>query len=239
MGIVAHTLVKNEERFIWFAINSVIDYMDEMYVWDNGSGDATIKIIKSIKSPKIKFKDVSGIRPELARQRMLEGTKSDWIFILDGDEIWHDQTINNLQLTINNCRPEAEAVVVPNRMLIGDIFHYQEELAGEYEIAGKRGHYNIRAVRYTSGLHVEGVYPDEAFVTKGGTKVQNLPQEKILFLDKPYLHASFLKKRKYEIGEEFPKDFYYPEVFFKDRPAFIPSLWGGMSSGYKFRSLFE
>ena len=53
MSIWAHTLVKNEERFVWFAINSVIDYVDEMRVWDNGSSDSTVKIIKSIKNSKI------------------------------------------------------------------------------------------------------------------------------------------------------------------------------------------
>ena len=124
-------------------------------------------------------------------------------------------------------------------MLIGDIFHYQEEKAGRYKIDDRMGHYNIRAVRNSSGLHVEGTYPDEAYVTKEGIKVQDLPKEKILFLNKPYLHASFLKKNKYEIGEEFAKDFYYPEVFFKNRPGIVPSPWKVMSSGYRFRAFFE
>ena len=236
MGIVAHTLVKNEERFVWFAINSVIDCVDEMRVWDNGSSDSTVKIIKSIKNSKITFKDASGVRPEVARQRMLDETKSDWIFILDGDEIWYEPSIEYL---ISNIQSNIDCVVVPNYMLIGDIFHYQEEKAGRYKIAGRVGHYNIRAVKNSPGLHLEGVYPNEAFVTKEGVKVQNLPEEKILFLDKPYLHASFLKKNKYEIGEEFAPDFYYPEVFFKDRPDFVPSPWRPMAVRYKLKAFFE
>lgn len=237
MGIVAHTLVKNEEGFIWFAINSVIDYVDKIMVWDNGSADRTVEIVKSIKNSKIKFKDVSDLRPEIARQKMLEESKDfDWIFILDGDEIWFESSIQYLVSTIQS---NINCVVVPNYMLIGDVFHYQEEKAGRYRIAGRVGHYNVRAVRNVSGLHVEGIYPNEAYVTKEGIKVQDLPKDRILFLEDMYLHASFLKKRKYEIGEEFPKDFYYPEVFFKNRPSFVLSPWKRMSVGYKFRASFE
>lgn len=231
MGIIAHCLVKNEERFIWFAINSVIEYVDEMLVWNNGSTDATVKIIKSIKNPKIKFRDVSNLKPEIARQKMLEESKNfDWIFILDGDEVWSE---SGIQYLVSSIRRDADCVVVSNYMLIGDIYHYQEEKAGRYQIHNRQGHYNIRAIRNFPGLHVEGVYPDEAFVTEERIKVQDLPEDRILFLDEPYFHASFLKKRKHEIGEDFPKDFYYPEVFFKDRPAFIPSPWCPITNRYR------
>jgi len=67
-----------------------------------------------------------------------------------------------------------------------------------------------------------------------------------LFLEEKYLHASFLtrsskdlKKIKYEIGEIFPKDFYYPEVFFKPRPDIVPSPWKSMDLKYKFRAFIE
>ena len=51
-------LIRNEENFIWFAINSVIDYVDEIMVWDMGSIDKTEEIVKSIDNPKIKYKKV-------------------------------------------------------------------------------------------------------------------------------------------------------------------------------------
>lgn len=238
MGIIAHCLVKNESGFIWFAINSVINYVDQMLVWDNGSSDATVRIIKQIKSSKIKFKDVSELQPEIARQKMLEESKGfDWIFVLDGDEVWPDQAIKNLTtklvtlLKIKNS--DYDAVVVPNYMLIGDVYHFQEEAAGRYRIHNRQGHYNIRAVRNTPGLHVEGIYPNEAYVNKEGIKVQDLAREKILFLKDKYFHASFLKKVKYEIGEKFPKDFYYPEVFFKDRPSIVSSPWQPITNHYR------
>lgn len=238
MKITAHTLVKNEENFVWYAINSVIDYVDEIFVWDNGSSDKTVEAVQSIKSPKIKFRYFAG-SASLARQKMLSETNADWLFILDGDEIWHGGAVADLRSKIYDLGDKKDVVVIPNYMLVGDIFHYQENIAGRYSIAGRVGHYNIRAIRITPGLHIEGIYPNEAYVTKKGVKVQDLDKERILFLDKPYLHASFLKKIKYEFGIPFPLDFYYPEVFFKLRPTIIPSPWKSMGFGYKFRAFFE
>ena len=243
--ITAHCIVKNEENFVWYALNSVIDHVDEMIIWDQGSSDKTIEIVKTINNPKITFKKVSESVEKL-RQRMIEETNGDWMFILDGDEIWYEDAVKNLRDKLEEIGDSKDCVVVPNHMLIGDIFHYQEKAAGKYKIGGKVGHYNIRAIRKTDGLHVEGTYPNEAYVTKEGVKVQDLNKERILFLDTPYLHASFLKrsskdvkKVKYEIGESFPKDFYYPEVFFEPRPLIVPSPWKVMSNVYKIRALTE
>jgi len=235
MKIVAHCLVKNEEKFIWYALNSVIDYVDEILVWDNGSSDKSKSVIQSISNSKIKYARVLGPAAKV-RQKMLEATEADWILLLDGDEIWFDSSIKYL---VSSIQSNFDCVVVPNYMLIGDIFHYQEEKAGRYQIAGKKGHYNIRAIRFTPGLKVKGTFPNEAYVTGQGVKVQDLPEERILFLNTPYLHTSFLKRRKYELGEEFPKDFFYPEVFFKDRPKLVPSPWQTMKAGYKFRAMLE
>lgn len=244
--ITAHCIVKNEENFIWYAINSVIDFVDKIMVWDQGSTDRTIEIIKTIDNPKINLKKFSEDVHHL-RQKMLEETHvGDWIFVLDGDEIWYLDAIKNLRNSLEKSGNSKDCVVVPNCMLIGDIFHYQEKLAGKYKIREKRGHYNIRVIRKTKRLRVEGIYPNEAYVTNEGIKVQNLEEKRILFLETPYLHASFLKrsskdrkKVKYEIGESFPTDFYYPEVFFKERPRIVPSPWKTIDNGYKLRALFE
>ena len=49
MKIWANTLVRNEERYIWFAAMSVIEHVDKILIWDTGSDDATVMIIKEIK----------------------------------------------------------------------------------------------------------------------------------------------------------------------------------------------
>ena len=94
MKIWANTIVNNEENFIWFAIMSVVDYVDKVLVWDSGSTDNTVAIIKEIqkiKKDRIIFREVGEVKGEdfaKARQAMLEQSRCDWILILDGDEIW-------------------------------------------------------------------------------------------------------------------------------------------------------
>ena len=56
--IIVHCLVKNEERFVWYALKSVLPFVDKIMVWDTGSTDNTVEIIKSINSKKISFKQI-------------------------------------------------------------------------------------------------------------------------------------------------------------------------------------
>ena len=97
--IIVHCLVKNEERFIWYALQSVLPYVDHVLVWDTGSTDKTLDIIRSIKSSKISlktFKSVSATLHTKLRQQMLQATpkdKYDWLMILDGDEVWPEASI--------------------------------------------------------------------------------------------------------------------------------------------------
>ena len=51
-----NTVIRNEENFIWYALMSVIDYVDKILIYDLGSTDKTVEIIKTIKSPKIILK---------------------------------------------------------------------------------------------------------------------------------------------------------------------------------------
>jgi len=249
VSITAHCLVKDEDIYVWYAINSVIDYVDKMIIWDTGSADNTQKIIKSIKNPKIIYEE-KGLKTaeELSKLRneMIQKTNTEWIFILDGDEIWHQKSIQEV-VDIANKSKDKDIVVNPVRMLVGDIFHYQEEAAGKYRIADKKGHLNIRLInRRILGLRVAGKYPNEAYITGKGTKVQNLSKSKMAFADNYYLHASFLKrsskkmkKIKYEIGLSFPLDYYYPEVFFKKRPSYILSPWITNDGNYKLKAIIQ
>jgi len=89
--IIVHCLIKNEENFIWYALNSVLPYVAKIMVWDTGSKDKTIEIVKLINSPKIEFQEVHSINakehPQM-RNKMLEATdktKYRWLMILDGD----------------------------------------------------------------------------------------------------------------------------------------------------------
>jgi len=259
MKIWVNTLVRNEDRYLWFAVTSVIDWVEKVLLWDTGSTDNTLKIVKELQRKyigKIEFEEIGKVDIEEftnARQAMLAETKSDWVLILDGDEVWWEDSVRQATEIIQQKGKELESIVSSYYNLVGDIFHYQEEKAGMYEIDGRIGHLSIRFMnRRIPGLHAERPHGRQGYFDENGTLIQERDSSKRLFIDKKaYLHFTHLVrstgkdevikrsfKYKYELGIEFPRDFYYPEVFFKPRPSFIPSPWQKMDKNFYLKSLF-
>ena len=105
--VTVHTIVQNEEKYLWFSVMSIIDFVDEVFIWDTGSTDNTVPIIKEIKKlypNKIYFKEVGMVDPDKftsIRQEMLRETTSDWLMIVDGDEVWWNDRIREVVSIIN------------------------------------------------------------------------------------------------------------------------------------------
>jgi len=262
MKIYAHTLVKNEARWVWYAVNSVINQVDRVLLWDTGSTDGTVEILKEIKRQnknKIDLKLLKSVNTEEftdVRQKMLDETDSDWFLVVDGDEIWWEDSINRIISEIEKNGKKIESIVSPTINLVGDVYHYQEKEAGHYNLAGKIGHYNIRAInRLVPGLASKNPHGTWGWIDESGKMIQDRDNQKVVFLKAPYLHASFLrragsinfessvpkraKKYKYELGESFALDYYYPEVFFKDRPEIVESVWERYDKNYFIRAAIE
>lgn len=259
MKIWAHTLVRNEEKYIWFAVMSIIDYVDKILIWDTGSEDSTPNVIKQIikrKKDKVDFQELGAVNIHeftKVRQKMLEKTTSDWFIVLDGDEVWWDVGISNLTRLIHSSADKLETVVNKYYSLAGDIFHYQEEKAGRYKIGSLSGHINIRATkRVIPGLHFEKPHGKLGLFDVDKRLIQERSSEKRAFQQTPaYLHFTNLQrsskeldrkvpkrksKFKHDLGIPFPKDFYYPEVFFKDKPKIVPNPWQKRSKSYNLKS---
>lgn len=260
--IWAHTLVKNEERYLWFAVVGVIDYVDKVLLWDTGSTDRTVEIIKELKKKypeKISFKEVGEVdinQFTSVRQQMLEETKSDWLIIVDGDEVWWDASVKAIVKTISKEGSNLETIVNPYFSVVGDIYHYQEESAGKYLVDGRRGHLTIRAMnRKIPGLHLDKPHGTQGFFDGKGTLIQERPKKFRKFVDASYMHFSHMIrssarkkdlevpkrdiKLKYEIGNSFPLDFHYPEVFFKPKPKIVPSPWQVMDRNFYLKALYQ
>lgn len=246
MTIWANCIIHNEENFIWFAIMSIVDYVDKVLVWDTGSNDKTVEIIKEIikiKGDKIEFKEVGEVdKNEFTkmRQRQLDDSKCDWILILDGDEIWWEDSIKKVVDLINTKEDRSDSIVMPFYNMVGDIHHYQSHDAGKYMILGKRGHLTIRAIkRSIPGLHLAGPYGMEGYLDETGKPIQESNYRKLYFLDAPFMHMTHLKrsskddhkKIKYDKGLKFIKDF--PEVFYLEKPKVVPTFFYTRSKLYE------
>lgn len=231
--ITAHMIVKNEEQWVWFAVNSVINFVDKIIIYDTGSTDETVDIIKSIKSYKIEFEEKGSVTPEKLvdlRNEQINKTKTDWFMLLDGDEVWSEKSLSLLLSKIQSAPKDKISAVVRSRNCVGDIFHYLPENRGKYNIMGMVGHFNIRAFRKSPDYCWKGVYPLEAYANANGTV--NNQDEKLIFVDTYYWHLTHLKrssvsdsfkknKRKLEFGIKSDKK-EIPEIFFSQKPEIVP-----------------
>lgn len=194
-GITTHTIIKNEQNWIKPALLSVIDQVDRMLVWDTGSTDNTVDIIKSINSTKIIFaqKGPAG-RQQLVdlRNLQIKTTQTPWFILLDGDEIWPKNNLIQLIKGIENAQPKTIALANRTKNCIGDLDHFLPESKGRYRIGPWQGHLNIRAIKNSPDLRVVGEYPNEAYVYQG-KKLQDQP-ENLEFVDTWYLHTTHLKR---------------------------------------------
>lgn len=232
-NITAHMLVRNEERFVWFAIKSIIDHVDRIIIYDTGSSDNTVKLIESIQSEKIvfrQFKTSSRIELVELRNKQISETSTDWILVVDGDEIYPRQTMQELIEVLRNLDNSITGIVVPFYNWCGDVFHVQPESRGRYQFGDRVGHLNLRGVKKFPDLKVVGEYPLEAY-THDRKKIQDVPGQ-LCFLSNKFFHAGDLvrsskdastieRKQVHEWGSKLHKPL--PEVFYIDRPKSIPN----------------
>lgn len=247
-GITVHTIVKNEEKWIWFALMSVLNYVDKILVFDTGSDDKTAEIIKAIKNEKVVFEEKGEVDADglvILRREQLARTKTEWVLILDGDEIWPEKTIQEFVETANKASKDKWGIVVRAWNLIGDIYHYHPEsdyYHWSFAPENYLGWANLRGVRRTiPGLYITGRYPLEAYCDESGTPIQNYGQKRLLFARNRYFHTSYLLrsgsrkrdktilnralKNKFELGNKFSKGFSFPEVFYRPYPSLVDSPW--------------
>ncbi len=252
MRIWAHMVVQNEENFVWFSLMSVINFVEKVLVVDTGSTDSTVQLIKELQKQypnKIEFTEKGEVSIEQfpqVRQQMVEQTKADWILVLDGDEIWWQQSLEKIKPHLKDNK-KVLAVAVPFKVPLGDLYHYQDDSAGRYQIAGQQGHLQLRFISTKiTGLHVAKPYGQEGYYDQDDRPIQELPH--VVYVDAPYLHCTHLArsskarkfdKYKYELGHLSAADFLLPEVFYLPFPKTIANPLDKMSQKFYLRSFLE
>ena len=249
--LTVHCVVKNEESWIWFALQSILDIADKVLVYDTGSSDRTVGIIKAIKSKKILFEekgkvDAKGLTQ--LRREQLAKTKTEWFLILDGDEIWPEQAKKELLEKLKSATESNCGVVIRAWNLVGDVYHYHPESDRyHWPFAPKdyNGWANLRVLRKSAVKGIKGDYPLEAYCDRAGIPIQNYGERHLIFLKNRYFHTTYLvrsssrredkgtlnrqKKDKLELGLKLEEKVKYPEVFYKKKPKIIKSPWGKRS----------
>lgn len=238
-NITVHMIVKNEDQWVWFALQSVLPFADQILLSDTGSTDKTLDIIKSISSPKIHFSQVIANTAQditAARTAQLKQTKTPWIWVVDGDEIYPETTAKECISAIESGK--YEGILVRRYDLLGDIYHRQLESVGSYQLFGQTGHLLVRLINKDKipGLAYQGDYPNEGFVDGHGDSIlTHNPRTWYTTTDYLY-HAMYLKrsslgsnlpmfnrgKYKIETGMEIGRGGVLPSAFYMPRPSVIP-----------------
>ncbi|MCT7602198.1 glycosyltransferase family 2 protein [Aliarcobacter butzleri] len=102
MNISAVVLAKNNQKTIEKTLNALVEF-DDVVVYDNGSIDDTIEIVK-------KFSNVNLIEGEFkgfgwTKNKAASFAKNDWILVVDSDEVIDKELLKELKEKIldNNC----------------------------------------------------------------------------------------------------------------------------------------
>ncbi len=102
MNISAVVLAKNNQKTIEKTLNALVEF-DDVVVYDNGSTDDTIEIVK-------KFSNVNLIEGEFkgfgwTKNKAASFAKNDWILVVDSDEVIDKELLKELKEKIldNNC----------------------------------------------------------------------------------------------------------------------------------------
>src|SRR5436190_13381582 len=83
MTISVGMIVKNEEKLLPKCLESIIDYVEEVIVVDNGSTDQTLAIAQHYGCKIISAASAS---ENEGRDAYLEVATQPWIFVIDADE---------------------------------------------------------------------------------------------------------------------------------------------------------
>lgn len=202
-SITAHCVIKNEEVYIRYAIQSVIDFVDCVLVYDTGSTDATVEIVKELAHQypeKIIFEEKGECdkqRHTELRQEMIEKTKTEWFMILDGDEVWTKRALEEAVYIIRK-KAGVECIMTPFYLCVGDIYH-ESRKKGQIEMLGKKDFFYPRFIKITRGVHWEGDYNKDTLLNSKDEIFFN--KENSMIMDSHYWHMTHLKRSSSDDNE--------------------------------------
>ncbi len=104
---VIHTL--NEERYIATAVRSALLLCDEVLVVDMASDDRTVEFAEKAGARVVQVPRMGGVEP--VRAEIMAGVTTDWVLVLDADEIIGPELADRLRGIARD--DEADAVRMP------------------------------------------------------------------------------------------------------------------------------
>ena len=176
-------ITKNEEHFLPQCLESVKGIVDEIIIVDTGSTDKTIEIAKEYGAKVYNFPWENNFSQ--ARNEFLKYVTSDWILVLDADEVLAPESKNNLK----------ELIKLPVLQLTGyqvKIRNYTQENSEMDSVE----HYTMRIFPNSPKLRYTGVIHEQMEHVEGKNKLDKLITNDIIIL-----HYGYERKLMTERGK--------------------------------------
>lgn len=115
-------ITKNEEFFLADCLNSVKELVNEIVIIDTGSTDKTKEIASSFGAKIVDFEWCDDF--SAARNESLKHATSDWILVLDADEVIAKNDLNKICNLINLSSAEGYILIQRNYFKSEKDLHY-------------------------------------------------------------------------------------------------------------------
>jgi FkbM family methyltransferase len=145
-------MVQNVEKTLPVALESLNHIYDELIIVDGGSNDSTCEIAASYDAEVI-HSPWSGNHSH-QRNVYLKSVKTDWVFVLDGDEFIDIQTVEFLQLLKDtNYRLESDNFWIPRKWIPSSNKHHYISNPPHYPDFQRRLFKYNTGIVYTGQIH--------------------------------------------------------------------------------------
>ncbi len=95
--VTAHLMIRDEEYWIGYILSTLTRHLSNVFVFDTGSTDSTLSIVKSF--PNVTLVEKGELNPkELCecRNEMMAMTQTPWVLQVDGDEFYPAKAVRAL-----------------------------------------------------------------------------------------------------------------------------------------------
>lgn len=105
LDLTGHIMVRNEQFWVPYIVAAAARVLDKLIIIDCGSEDGTPDLIRHVQSyypNKIHFETTGPLTEAqngAIRQYMTDLTKTEWAAVMDGDEIYSAEALQNLLAT--------------------------------------------------------------------------------------------------------------------------------------------
>ena len=220
LDITTHTLVKNGDPYIKYALKAVRPFVKRMIIIDTGSTDKTVEIIKELieENYPITFMQHGPFKgswdvgiPELTRLRnkMLDMTETEWTLQVDDDEIYPKEVFEEIESVLKN-PASIISMALPFYNFINDHNTITEEVVP-----------TSRVFR-TDKIEFFNDWPGEMLRVKGEKEWLNKFKDKrVITLKNKWYHYGLCRKKKDTVQRPEENLRTYP--FIKDQPEVFPN----------------